>query len=192
MGYQELRAFLGGRRRGKTVWEAGYEQPGRAASLHWYLFGLLEMSHSSSLSFRCPHHQPCSGLCSCIFNVLFHLSLLFLPCSQDIAGGEIYFFNFENGRSMWEHPCDEHYRQLVIREREKLLARGSLKKEKKEKKEKKQKKEQKEKKKDKKEKQFLKQLPVSRLCLQCLWGGLGRGMGEWFQGQRVPPEPTAR
>ncbi|NWW05303.1 CE164 protein, partial [Oreocharis arfaki] len=59
---------------------------------------------------------------------------------QDITGGEIYFFNFENGRSMWEHPCDEHYRQLVIREREKLLARGSLKKEKKEKKEKKQKK----------------------------------------------------
>lgn len=93
---------------------------------------------------------------------------------------------------MWEHPCDEHYRQLVIREREKLLARGSLKKEKKEKKEKKQKKEQKEKKKDKKEKQFLKQLPVSRLRLQCLWGGLGRGMGEGFQGQRVPPEPTAR
>ncbi|NXJ22094.1 CE164 protein, partial [Dicrurus megarhynchus] len=59
---------------------------------------------------------------------------------QNTTGGEIYFFNFKNGRSMWEHPCDEHYRQLVIREREKLLARGSLKKEKKEKKEKKQKK----------------------------------------------------
>ncbi|NXH87504.1 CE164 protein, partial [Edolisoma coerulescens] len=59
---------------------------------------------------------------------------------QDITGGEVYFFNFESGCSMWEHPCDEHYRQLVIREREKLLARGSLKKEKKEKKEKKQKK----------------------------------------------------
>ncbi|NWU19349.1 CE164 protein, partial [Dyaphorophyia castanea] len=58
------------------------------------------------------------------------------PC-QDITGGEIYFFNFENGQSVWEHPCDEHYRQLVIREREKLLARGSLKKQKKEKKEKK-------------------------------------------------------
>ncbi|NWV25158.1 CE164 protein, partial [Origma solitaria] len=58
---------------------------------------------------------------------------------QDVTG-EIYYFNFENGHSMWEHPCDEHYRQLVIREREKLLARGSLKKEKKEKKEKKQKK----------------------------------------------------
>lgn len=73
---------------------------------------------------------------------------------------------------MWEHPCDEHYKQLVIQEREKLLARGGLKKEKKEKKEKKDKKEKK-KKKDKKEKQVLK--PVSRLCLQCFWGGLGRG-----------------
>ncbi|XP_031989543.1 centrosomal protein of 164 kDa isoform X4 [Corvus moneduloides] len=80
-------------------------------------------------------------------------------CRDITGGGELYYFNFENGCSMWEHPCDEHYRQLVIREREKLLARGSLKKEKKEKKEKKQKKEKKEKKKDKKEKRFLKQLP---------------------------------
>ncbi|XP_053853034.1 centrosomal protein of 164 kDa isoform X1 [Vidua macroura] len=81
---------------------------------------------------------------------------------QDIAGGDIYFFNFESGLSSWEHPCDEHYKQLVIREREKLLARGSVKKEKKEKKEKKdkkEKKEKKEKKKDKKEKQLLRQLP---------------------------------
>ncbi|KAM4885514.1 centrosomal protein of 164 kDa [Sylvia borin] len=79
---------------------------------------------------------------------------------QDIEGGNIYYFNFENGLSMWEHPCDEHYKQLVIQEREKLLARGGLKKEKKEKKEKKDKKEKKKKtKKDKKEKQFLKQRP---------------------------------
>lgn len=85
-----------------------------------------------------------------------------MPCSQDIAAGDIYFFNFESGLSSWEHPCDEHYKQLVIQEREKLLARGSLKKEKKEKKEKKdkkEKKEKKEKKKDKKEKQLLRQLP---------------------------------
>ncbi|XP_066191048.1 centrosomal protein of 164 kDa [Sylvia atricapilla] len=78
---------------------------------------------------------------------------------QDIEGGNIYYFNFENGLSMWEHPCDEHYKQLVIQEREKLLARGGLRKEKKEKKEKKDKKEKKKKKKDKKEKQFLKQPP---------------------------------
>ncbi|XP_071432453.1 centrosomal protein of 164 kDa isoform X2 [Pithys albifrons albifrons] len=82
------------------------------------------------------------------------------PC-QDTTG-DVYYFNFANGQSMWEHPCDEHYRQLVVREREKLLARGGLRKEKKEKKEKKQKKEKKEKKKkDKKEKQSLKQsLPL--------------------------------
>ncbi|XP_068850623.1 centrosomal protein of 164 kDa isoform X3 [Aphelocoma coerulescens] len=80
-------------------------------------------------------------------------------CRDITGGGELYYFNFENGCSMWEHPCDEHYRQLVIREREKLLAQGSSKKQKKEKKEKKQKKEKKEKKKDKKEKHFLKQLP---------------------------------
>ncbi|XP_027737144.1 centrosomal protein of 164 kDa [Empidonax traillii] len=76
------------------------------------------------------------------------------PC-QDTTG-DVYYFNFATGQSTWEHPCDEHYRQLVIREREKLLAQGGLRKEKKEKKEKKQKKEKKEKK-DKKEKQSLKQ-----------------------------------
>ncbi|NXN83945.1 CE164 protein, partial [Bombycilla garrulus] len=59
---------------------------------------------------------------------------------QAMAGGDIYFFNFATGLSTWEHPCDEHYKQLVIREREKLLARRSLNKDKKEKKEKKEKK----------------------------------------------------
>ncbi|KFQ58301.1 Centrosomal protein of 164 kDa, partial [Pelecanus crispus] len=61
------------------------------------------------------------------------------PC-QDITG-DIYYFNFANGQSMWDHPCDDHYRELVIQEREKLLACGSLKKkEKKKKKDKKEKK----------------------------------------------------
>ncbi|NWQ98277.1 CE164 protein, partial [Burhinus bistriatus] len=64
------------------------------------------------------------------------------PC-QDITG-DIYYFNFANGQSMWDHPCDDHYRELVIQEREKLLARGSLKK--KDKKKKKEKKEKKDKK----------------------------------------------
>ncbi|XP_051668165.1 centrosomal protein of 164 kDa [Manacus candei] len=75
------------------------------------------------------------------------------PC-QDTTG-DVYYFNFATGQSMWEHPCDEQYRELVVREREKLLAQGSLRKEKKEKKQKKEKKE----KKDKKEKQSLKQTP---------------------------------
>ncbi|XP_019398631.1 PREDICTED: centrosomal protein of 164 kDa isoform X1 [Crocodylus porosus] len=70
------------------------------------------------------------------------------PC-QDITG-EIYYFNFANGQSTWDHPCDEHYRELVIQEREKLSAHGDTKK-----KDKKKKKEKKEKK-DKKERELLK------------------------------------
>ncbi|XP_077163058.1 centrosomal protein of 164 kDa isoform X3 [Paroedura picta] len=63
------------------------------------------------------------------------------PC-QDITG-DIYYFNFANGQSTWDHPCDEHYQQLVVQEREKLLGQGGgfkkkdYKKKKKEKKEKK-------------------------------------------------------
>ncbi|XP_054368244.1 centrosomal protein of 164 kDa isoform X4 [Mirounga angustirostris] len=61
------------------------------------------------------------------------------PC-QDITG-DIYYFNFANGQSMWDHPCDEHYRNLVIQERGKLSAPGTIKKkDKKKKKEKKDKK----------------------------------------------------
>ncbi|XP_044852903.1 centrosomal protein of 164 kDa isoform X2 [Mauremys mutica] len=65
------------------------------------------------------------------------------PC-QDITG-DIYYFNFSNGQSTWDHPCDEHYRELVIQEREKLSAHGSIKKkDKKKRKDKKEKKEKKE------------------------------------------------
>ncbi|KAM7086702.1 centrosomal protein of 164 kDa isoform 2-T2 [Molossus nigricans] len=61
------------------------------------------------------------------------------PC-QDITG-DIYYFNFANGQSMWDHPCDEHYRNLVTQERGKLAASGAMKKKhKKKKKEKKDKK----------------------------------------------------
>ncbi|KAM5184962.1 centrosomal protein of 164 kDa isoform 3-T3 [Callospermophilus lateralis] len=61
------------------------------------------------------------------------------PC-QDITG-DIYYFNFANGQSMWDHPCDEHYRNLVIQERGKLSTSGAIKKkDKKKKKEKKEKK----------------------------------------------------
>ncbi|KAM4646172.1 centrosomal protein of 164 kDa isoform 5-T6 [Amazona ochrocephala] len=75
------------------------------------------------------------------------------PC-QDITG-EIYYFNFANGQSVWDHPCDDHYRELVIQEREKLLACGGLKKKEKKKKEKK----------SKKEKQSLKQLAPAGMLL---------------------------
>ncbi|XP_063167354.1 centrosomal protein of 164 kDa isoform X2 [Candoia aspera] len=69
------------------------------------------------------------------------------PC-QDITG-DIYYFNFANGQSTWDHPCDERYRQLVIQEREKILEHGDLRKKEKKKK-------RAEKKKDKKERDLLK------------------------------------
>ncbi|XP_060107310.1 centrosomal protein of 164 kDa [Heteronotia binoei] len=65
------------------------------------------------------------------------------PC-QDITG-DIYYFNFANGQSTWDHPCDEHYRQLVVQEREKLLGQGGGVKKKEYKKKKKEKKDKKEK-----------------------------------------------
>lgn len=39
------------------------------------------------------------------------------PC-QDL-NGDIYYFNFSTGSSMWDHPCDVYYRQLVLCERTK-------------------------------------------------------------------------
>ncbi|XP_078195695.1 centrosomal protein of 164 kDa isoform X32 [Callithrix jacchus] len=69
--------------------------------------------------------------------------------------GDIYYFNFANGQSMWDHPCDEHYRNLVIQERAKLSTSGAIKK-----KEKRKKKE----KKDKKDKET----PKSSLALGSL------------------------
>ncbi|XP_062995211.1 centrosomal protein of 164 kDa isoform X2 [Elgaria multicarinata webbii] len=68
------------------------------------------------------------------------------PC-QDITG-DIYYFNFANGQSTWDHPCDERYRQLVVQEREKLLDQEGLKK--------KDKKKKKEKKKEKRASELLK------------------------------------
>lgn len=47
--------------------------------------------------------------------------------SQDTKG-DIYYFNFATGQSTWDHPCDEHYRQLVVRERGKLSTSGATKK----------------------------------------------------------------
>ncbi|NXW49310.1 CE164 protein, partial [Nyctiprogne leucopyga] len=73
---------------------------------------------------------------------------------QDENTGYVYYFNFDNGMSVWDHPCDEHYKELVVREREKLLACGSLKKIEKKKEKEKKKKEKKEKK-GKKEKESL-------------------------------------
>lgn len=96
-------------------------------------------------------HAVCVSRTEALFS---YLPVLFLHVSQDITG-EIYYFNFANGQSTWDHPCDEHYRELVVQEREKLSAHGDTKK-----KDKKKKKEKKEKK-DKKERELLKPAAVS-------------------------------
>lgn len=41
------------------------------------------------------------------------------PC-QDQINNQIYYFNFETGESVWDHPCDEIYKNMVIDERRKL------------------------------------------------------------------------
>ncbi|NWR75257.1 CE164 protein, partial [Centropus unirufus] len=96
--------------------------------------------------------------------VVAPLPLEWRPC-QDVTG-EIYYFNFATGQSSWDHPCDDHYKELVIREREKLQACGSLRKKEKKKKDKKEKKE-------KKEKKLLKQLPSSGSILAPVQAPLG-------------------
>ncbi|MCO5580745.1 hypothetical protein L7F22_034615 [Adiantum nelumboides] len=47
------------------------------------------------------------------------------PCLTE--EDEIYYFNFTTGRSIWDHPCDEYYRQIYKEEVEKLntLQEGS-------------------------------------------------------------------
>jgi centrosomal protein CEP164 len=32
------------------------------------------------------------------------------PCKTE--DGEIYYFNFASGESVWDHPCDEYYRKV--------------------------------------------------------------------------------
>ena len=48
-------------------------------------------------------------------NIFFH--------SQD-PHGDIYYFNFATGESIWDHPCDEFYRKMVQEERDKLKSKG--------------------------------------------------------------------
>ncbi|KAJ3015698.1 hypothetical protein HKX48_004423 [Thoreauomyces humboldtii] len=39
------------------------------------------------------------------------------PCQTD--DGNIYYFNFTTGESIWDHPCDEHFRKLYAEEKAK-------------------------------------------------------------------------
>jgi centrosomal protein CEP164 len=41
---------------------------------------------------------------------------------QDQIGDQLYYFNFDTGESIWDHPCDEKYKNLVIDERYYALA----------------------------------------------------------------------
>ncbi|XP_075696270.1 centrosomal protein of 164 kDa isoform X1 [Rhinoderma darwinii] len=99
------------------------------------------------------------------------------PC-QDVTG-DIYYFNFATGQSTWDHPIDEHYRELAIQERAKLQAHGGVKKREKKKK--------KEKKKDKKVKELPKPAMSLGIPLGPVQGPLGslaplRAMGESYGG----------
>eukprot|EP00759_Apiculatamorpha_spiralis_P000432 PhF_6_TR10099/c0_g1_i1/m.15715 len=40
------------------------------------------------------------------------------PCKTD--SGEIYYFNFRSGESIWDHPMDEFYKAKFQEEKEKL------------------------------------------------------------------------
>ena len=59
------------------------------------------------------------------------------PCQT--GDHEIYYFNFATGESVWDHPCDEYYRNLYHEEAEKKVKREEDKSKKKEEKDKKKK-----------------------------------------------------
>lgn len=44
------------------------------------------------------------------------------PCKT--AKKEIYYFNFQTGESIWEHPCDQHYKQLYLEEKGKKIRKS--------------------------------------------------------------------
>ena len=48
----------------------------------------------------------------------------FLGAIQD-QQGDLYYFNFETGESIWDHPCDEYYKNLVVQERKILNEKGA-------------------------------------------------------------------
>ena len=52
-----------------------------------------------------------------LFIIYVDTSLLYFLRSD--KKGQIYYFNFANGESTWNHPCDDFYRSLLEQEREK-------------------------------------------------------------------------
>ena len=39
------------------------------------------------------------------------------PCQS--PEHELYYFNFQTGESVWDHPCDDHYRSMYQEEKRK-------------------------------------------------------------------------
>lgn len=39
------------------------------------------------------------------------------PCRS--PAGDVYYFNFSTGESVWDHPCDDYYRGLYAEEKAK-------------------------------------------------------------------------
>ena len=68
--------------------------------------------------YACENVDNCERLLTII---IVNSSSLF---SQD-PSGDIYYFNFASGESIWDHPCDEFYRKMVQEERQKLSGQGS-------------------------------------------------------------------
>ena len=42
------------------------------------------------------------------------------PCQEE--NGELYYFNFDTGKSSWDHPCDEISKARVVDERYALFS----------------------------------------------------------------------
>lgn len=40
------------------------------------------------------------------------------PC-KDMVNNEVYYFNFNTGESIWDHPCDTKYRDIYLEEKAK-------------------------------------------------------------------------
>src|SRR5262245_20408088 len=40
--------------------------------------------------------------------------------SSQQPDGDVYFYNYSTGQSIWEHPSDNKYRQMVVEERKKI------------------------------------------------------------------------
>jgi len=40
--------------------------------------------------------------------------------------GDIYYFNFQTAESIWDHPCDEYYKKMVVEARQKASQAGML------------------------------------------------------------------